>query len=291
MADLSPRHAEIKPGGSEAEFHHEKIGKWSLLIQKDIALEEAAKFIPLFNLNSPEAGSCKRVRSSSNARVFLTKCLRCNVKTDVYVKHYLFRSGFDYIKHLFRPGRGKRAFHASLMLRRSGFQAPEPLVLIQKSLGSFKTQAILVTEAKKSAVQLSARLGELVRAAGPSAFEEKRRLLSCFGHLIGRLHHQGIIHGDLRTGNVLVEIGKKGDFSFWFIDNERTRKYHNPPLKLIKKNLVQINMFRQGISNTDRLRFMKAYAGARELSDAEMHILIKHVLDRTRQRLAKKGRI
>ncbi len=285
---FSTGHHNNMPVSRYNSFIHEKHGKWSLLIHKGIDLDEALKLIPPGDNSAPDDHLFRKMRSSSNARVFLASCL-CNGRAvDVYIKHYLFRSAFDFLKHFFRPGRGKRAFNASLMLKRAGLQAPEPLILMQKTLGPFKTDNILVTEAKNSHKQLSSSLKELADLGSTSSVREKRSLLTDFGTIIGRMHEQGIIHGDLRTGNVLVKKEAHG-FLFCFIDNERTRKYPKAPLQLVKKNLVQINMFRTGISNADRLRFMKAYAGQRRLSQEESLALIKMVVDRTRKRLEKKG--
>jgi serine/threonine protein kinase len=87
---------------------------------------------------------------------------------------------------------------------------------------------------------------------------ERRELLRSMGQTIGRMHRAGIVHGDLRPGNILARKGK-GGWEFFFIDNERTRMHHVLWPSLRRKNLVQINMLPQGLSRTDRMRFFQAY--------------------------------
>jgi hypothetical protein len=99
------------------------------------------------------------------------------------------------------------------------------------------------------------------------------------------------VHGDLRTSNVLVADEEAG-FKFFFIDNERNSLHRTIPIKLVKKNLVQLDMLRPGeLSLSDRLRFMRHYLesyGRFQGSDARA--LIGAVHKRALERLAAKDR-
>ncbi len=202
----------------------------------------------------------------------------------VYIKEYCFRSRADFLKHFFRASRARRAFNASLMLKENGFNAPEPLILMQKKAGPFTTKAVLITREAVDAQKLRHTFWKVVE----NGLAPKRNFLKKFGRLIGRMHARGIIHGDLRIGNVLVQESG-GDHSFWFIDNERTVRYSSPPLSLIKKNLVQLNMFGyKSLSNTDKMRFMSEYAKQRNLTRDETERLIGLVLEKTSWRVRKK---
>jgi hypothetical protein len=113
------------------------------------------------------------------------------------------------------------------------------------------------------------------------------------------MHADGIFHGDLRPGNVLAwkEMDSTGspqgdNWHFFFLDNERTKKFRKLPERLRLKNLVQINMFEPGeVSNTDRMRFFKEYWARNKESGLEKAALIKSVLNKTRRRLRKKMRL
>jgi hypothetical protein len=82
-----------------------------------------------------------------------------------------------------------------------------------------------------------------------------------------------------------------GDVIFYFIDNERNILFKKIPRRLIRKNLVQINMMQSPyISRQDRLRFFQAYCEAYGgLSPAEKLALIARVQQRTVERLVRKA--
>ena len=118
----------------------------------------------------------------------------------------------------------------------------------------------------------------------------KRRYIKKFGTMIGELHKNGICHGDLRVNNILVRE-TKDDVIFYFVDNERNTLFRKIPRRLIKKNLVQINMIQSPhISRQDKLRFFQAYCEAYgELNPSEKLALIQGVRQRTAERLAEKA--
>jgi tRNA A-37 threonylcarbamoyl transferase component Bud32 len=260
---------------------------WSIDIHPEVATDEAYKLLSPDRRIRLDKNIYRQVVSSGSARVFFSSFCLKNKPVGVYIKHYLFRSSMDFFKHLFRSSRGKRAFNASLMLRQNKFNAPEPLVLMQKKIGPFFTQSLLVSKEAPCSVNLSVYLKDMTNEHHESLPGLKRQLLVQFGSTIGRMHSKGIIHGDLRLSNVLAQ--RCGDKTlFWFIDNERTRQFKSAPLRLVRKNLVQINMFRTNISNTDRMRFIKAYAHERGLSREEIRKIARLVIDRTSLRLARK---
>jgi predicted unusual protein kinase regulating ubiquinone biosynthesis (AarF/ABC1/UbiB family) len=103
------------------------------------------------------------------------------------------------------------------------------------------------------------------------------------------MHAAGIFHGDLRLGNVLVQKNE-GQWRFFFIDNERTKKFYRLPSRLRLKNLVQINMFRYDIGNTDRLRFFKAYLKENPSTVRKRNKWGKKVITKTNLRLERKNK-
>ena len=118
----------------------------------------------------------------------------------------------------------------------------------------------------------------------------KIRFIKKFGKMIGELHKNGICHGDLRVNNILVQESTD-DVIFYFVDNERNTLFKKIPRRLIRKNLVQINMVQSPhISRQDRLRFFQAYCEAYGgLSPSEKLALIERVQQRTAERLVRKA--
>jgi tRNA A-37 threonylcarbamoyl transferase component Bud32 len=180
-------------------------------------------------------------------------------RVGVYFKEYLDRSLWDRLKHLVRPSRAVRATGASQMLGRHGFHVPEIICLGSFGAG-LRARSFLATREVTDGVPVYKYLmpAPPTLASVPCSLREKRQLLRQFGQTVGRMHRAGIAHGDLRPGNILARRAH-GGWEFFFIDNERTRKWPFLPTHLRLKNLVQINMLPWGVTNTDRLRFFQAY--------------------------------
>lgn len=260
----------------------EKHNGWEITRHDMIPPAEALRVLSELAAGSPDPEAFEKIPSSVNARVLRSVIKTRQEKIPVYIKRYFYRSRLDYFKHLLRPGRGKRAFDASLMLRKNGFNAPEPLIIMQKKTGPFRADNILITKKAPDALYFGTVFNNIRTSPGA-----RKAFLTEFGQIVGRMHSLGIIHGDMRLSNVLVQKDK-GKHFFWFIDNERTWKYRKPPLMLVRKNLVQANLFGSSASRTDRMRFMKAYADQRGLSSEEMRKLVSLVLDRTAWRIQRR---
>ncbi len=269
---------------SPSPYLSKKFKNWEVIYRQGVRADEAFRLITRVCFREPDQHQYQRVASSDYANVFFTRMSVGDQSVGVYIKDYCFRSRADFLKHFFRASRARRAFNASFMLRENGFNAPEPLILMQKKAGPFTTKAILITREAVDAQKLRHTFWKVVE----NGLTPKRNFLKKFGRVIGRMHARGIIHGDLRIGNVLVQESG-GDHSFWFIDNERTVRFASPPVNLIKKNLVQLNMFGyKSLSNTDKMRFIKEYAQQRGLSREEMRNIVRLVLDKTSWRVRKK---
>jgi tRNA A-37 threonylcarbamoyl transferase component Bud32 len=205
------------------------------------------------------------------------------VDKEVYFKQYLRRSVWDFIKDFVRAGRAERAFKASEMLGENGFDAPVIIAMGKFRYGLYHTTNFLATLEIEDARQIHQFISD-------SKLETRgrRELIRAFGRTVGRMHAKGIFHGDLRLGNILARQ-EKGHWRFFFLDNERTRKFYHLPARLRLKNLVQVNMFSPAaMSNTDRMRFFKEYWAQNEKAKINKANLIKKVIKKTRRRLDKK---
>ena len=117
---------------------------------------------------------------------------------------------------------------------------------------------------------------------------DKREWLRVLGRTVGRMHKAGIFHGDMRLGNMLGRKNKDGR-QFFFLDNERTKKFRRLPFRLRVRNLVQLNMHpKNTLTNSDRMRFFKEYRTENKNSKSEEIRLIKKVVKITNRRLEKK---
>ena len=232
-------------------------------------------------------GPFDEVPASQFARVF--KCPvgfggRCE---NLYLKQFFCRSWWDFVKHLFRPSRARRAFSASLMLAEHGFCVPKVVALGEQRYGPVCTSNFLITCELDNASDLYACFDDNWQVQSPQVLRDKRRFIRALGETVGRMHGEGIFHGDLRAGNIFAKRTDSG-WQFFFLDNERTRKLGLLPKRLRLKNLVQVNMLLgENITVTDRMRFLKAYLAQNgHLRDKWKH-LAKQTVAKTRRRLSK----
>jgi tRNA A-37 threonylcarbamoyl transferase component Bud32 len=202
-----------------------------------------------------------------------------------YYKEFLRRSSFEGIKSLLRGSRCQRAILKGKILRQRGFHSPAVYCWGKKGKRYFMiTQGIdgLAVGAYISNYWQQPLSGAEIPA--------KRRLIKLFGNKIGELHKNGICHGDLRVNNILVQESAD-DIIFYFLDNERNTLFSKIPRRLIRKNLVQLNMIQSPyVSRQDRLRFFQAYCEAYGgLNSAERLALLRRVQQRTAERLAQRA--
>jgi hypothetical protein len=177
----------------------------------------------------------------------------------IYFKQYLNRSAWDFIKHIFRASRARRAFEAALVLAERGFQTPIIIATGEFRYAFIGAENFLVTlgieHAKPIYQFIASKQAELTK----EQLRRERDLIRTFGRTVGKMHAAGIFHGDLRLGNVLAKQDNNG-WRFFFLDNERTREFRRLPARLRLKNLVQVNMFcSNAITKIDRMRFFKSY--------------------------------
>ncbi len=251
----------------------------------DACPEETLRIISRDGILRTQEGHLQTVQSDSKCSVFITRLPFRGQRIRAYVKQFHLHPSLNYLIHLICTGRARRALRATLMLEQHGFNAPRPLALMEKKYGPFCADSILITKDVPDSVQLRERLDQLGADSSKWALNKKRRMIREFARLVGRMHQVGIVHGDLRLRNVLVQE-QDGCPVFWFIDNERTRRFPALSPGLARKNLVQLNM-KSRASNTDRMRFLKAYARERGLTAEELKAIARMVvrgMDRRRVR-------
>ncbi len=273
------------------------LSGWKIKLSDDFPSGFESVIASTVNLPNGQRAAFERLTSSRFARV-----LKCNVlfKAKVYsliIKHYFNRDIFDIFKAFIFSSRAEKAFNAGQMMTENGFLVPPAVACGRK---------LLITLEVKNSTPLYQLLGTL-----PAA--EKQKMLEQFGQTVGKMHVQGIFHGDLRLGNILVksshchsersaaesrnppsgvlseaEESKDENFDFYFLDNERSRKFNRLPMRLRVKNLVQLNMHRGDVDENDRKTFFDAYISQQQ-SRIDGNILAEKVISKTAKRLAKKN--
>lgn len=170
--------------------------------------------------------------------------------------------GVVFVKSYPAPA-GRRAHRAFVMgraLEAAGFGAPRALLV-----GSRGRAGLLVT-ADAGGDDLLALIAESAGREVPRR-RAKRAVLRQLGAEVARLHRAGFVHGDLVPPNL-----RWCDGAPVYLDNDRTRRF--PVTVGARRNLVQLGRFVvPGVSATDRVRVLLAYATGRGLDRRRRHRL------------------
>ncbi len=213
----------------------------------------------------------QKLGSSRHARVLKFDVLFNSKAYSIVLKKYLHRNIFDLFKYLFLSTRAQRAVRGGKLLIANGFLSP-PIVAHNRKF--------LMTMEIKDSKPLHVMLEKLPK-------EQKLRMVEQFAQTVGKMHDKGIFHGDLRLGNVLVK--KNGEnFDFYFLDNERTKKFNDLPMRLRIKNLVQINMNRDAFGKECLDLFFDVYF-SRQTKPLDSQKIIEKTALKTDKRLKKKS--
>ncbi len=207
---------------------------------------------------------------------------RCNPL--VYYKKFLSRSRFEALKNVVKGSRGKRARIKGDILISHGFNAPVPLCWGDDNNHNF----ILFEgiEAEPIGGYIYSNWGQKLNG---DVRKLKYLVISALAAEVGRMHNAGIVHGDLRLNNILLNMAKDGAPSFYFLDNERNEQYSVVPEKLIAKNLLQLNLISPKlITFSDRFRFFHYYNRVYTRFDVQAQkYLVKRIWQLTLKRFAR----
>ena len=210
---------------------------------------------------------------------------------DIYIKWFFSKSALASLKSLIFGSLAKRSHKAEMMLSQNGFDVPVTIAIGESHSGLFHSESFSVTlgiENTKRAIDIARQTREMVT---PDQLAAQRDMVKNFGRTIGKMHANGIFHGDLRFGNVLLRP-EGVSWRFFFVDNTRTKKFVLLPFWLRIKNLVQLNISASSFfSRTDRMRFFKEYYAGTGTGKKTGKVLVKAVLQKTRRRLNTKSKI
>ncbi|GAB1269573.1 hypothetical protein NBRC116493_28260 [Aurantivibrio infirmus] len=204
----------------------------------------------------------------------------------IYCKVFLPRNTLEIVKQYLRGSRARRAGDSASLLTQLGFETPKVI-----ESGTRTAYSWLVTEGV-NAVGLGDYVDKCLRGKlSPERIRWKRNIITALGTLVGRLHKKGIVHGDLRLNNILIDTQSITP-RFYLVDNERNQYFSNKkvlPKELMIKNLVQVALlFPPYGSRLDQYRFIKAYRQQmNSLTAGQFNEMLQTVDNKIAERLKK----
>ena len=134
-----------------------------------------------------------------------------------FLKRYNPTSLLYPLKNAFRPSRALRSWRAVQLFIRCGVPTPAPLLCLEERRSRLLGRSYLlfpfVAADAGSFLDLWPRLDAV----------SQRHCLERLAQLLGRMHRQGILHGDLNWRNILAVREGEG-FSFWLVDLDGSRQ-------------------------------------------------------------------
>lgn len=228
-------------------------------------------------------GPFEKVPASKSADVFRAGIGLYRQPEVLYIKFFKHRNLRDALKALFRPSRAARAAYGAILLEKAELHAPQTVAVLEKRFGPIIFENVLVTKEVKDAHSVNEYFGKIWKRSPNKNSRDRHEMAKQLAEYIAKMHNAGIVHGDLRAGNILARKTETA-WQFSLLDNERTKKVGTVNRELTIKNLVQVNMHFE-YHRTDRIRFLNAYSAKRKGIEISSKKLAKLVTKITTQRL------
>jgi tRNA A-37 threonylcarbamoyl transferase component Bud32 len=258
-------------------------------------------FVSNFSSQSPHILD---VRSSSPEREVYR--LKISTTEEIYVKRYHAVSWKQIIQTFLHVHKAQKSWRIARILLRKGIPTPLPIAyLIHRTRISLLKAGTKIPPLRGAGCSARLSVVHILVTQGINGISlseciheklsltDKRKLIQSVAEFLGKLHAEGVYHGDLTARNILVEDGQGDQFriylidldsvrSTWWISNRRAMKN----LDELGRNFLDLRVF----STTDRGRFLQHYLRANPKEPRTVKQLFKYVLQRTQKRLQKHGK-
>lgn len=193
-----------------SELTHLRFGKLRWTIRQGVNVDG---ILPL--LQKPETflhESAKQIKNSRVVTIVRVPPL-ARGQMPLILRRINYGKSLHRLRDFFRQSRAQRALRNSLLLERAGINTPQALAACDCRLLFWPRKAYLVTEEVRAASTLAAlHFHKHGIQRGPALK---------IADLIGRLHNQGLSHGDLKWTNILVDRNSEP----WLIDLDGVEKF------------------------------------------------------------------
>jgi len=181
----------------------------------------------------------------------------------VCIKGFSLRGLWRILRSSLRPSRAVRFWVGAWGLTVRGFRAPKVYFLWERRRWGLLRESGVVMEKVEGAEGIDRYVvNRFGSRADPEAQRRKRRLIRQMAFTLAAFHGKGVVHRDLKAGNLLVkEKGKRVDLVF--LDLEDVRFHRRVRDRWVVRNLAQLDASMPAcVSSWDRGRFLLLYGAA-----------------------------
>lgn len=236
------------------------------------------------------ADSCKDSHSAQVRRAVLE---HPDGNLPVIIKRPLARNWLRHLRQLLPWSRSARGWRVGQALLHRDIPAARPLALLERRIGPFVADSMLVTEAVPGATDLVQYLErERARCSPHEWFRLKRRLARMLAVELRRLEERGVVHRDCKAENILVRPLPELRL-FWIdMDGMRVRRGATGRAAmqraLVRLHVSLLNV--TGLTRTDRVRLLREYFARFGVSDDAWRTLWRTSEVLVAQKLAQRER-
>ena len=206
-------------------------------------------------------GGGRTCKDSHSATVCRTVLELDGTALGVIIKRPRARTLWRRLVQLWPPSRSARGWRIGHALLHRDVATARPLVLLERRVGPFVADSLLITEALPNAIDMESLLRRPPEPlASPGGRALKQRLSALLVPHLRRLLDRGFIHRDCKASNVLV-VPEPALKLLWIdLDGIRrarpwTRDGTVRALTRLHVSLLDV----PGLTRTDRLRFLRAF--------------------------------
>ena len=234
--------------------------------------EELGSFTSIMNYRGGESVKEKKEvsvdRIQLKNRTFYLKRYRTSVKSSIeplFKLKRVERDGIQEWDNICRTGN-------------IGINTITPVAAGSRRAGLFNSESFILTEALYGARKLDEFFREnFIPPYDRGKIRFKREIIAGVAHIARRLHESLLSHQDLYLGHFYIELNPDGGFKLYLIDLQRVREARNAVTqrRYQIKDLSQLlfaSHYEVFVSNLDRFRFYKTYAGGRRMNRSDQRL-------------------
>jgi tRNA A-37 threonylcarbamoyl transferase component Bud32 len=194
----------------------------------------------------------------------------------VFLKHFKIADWRTLARNLLLGSPARREATAAARIAQAGIETTVPAAAGTTRRGLVVRESFLVTREIADSAPLDQVIRERLLSAeqgtlSPDTSRFRRDLARALGRLTGRLHRQGLTHGDLHLANLLIRIGTDGGIYLSLIDLQRVRWHWVLPFRRARHDLFGLyNSFNGIAGQAERRRFLSAYWLEAAASDSRL---------------------